>query len=86
MTICKNCGKDIVKLSGRWYHTDRKYDTKSQRWYCSTKKAEPTGEEVQTMVENKDYFCPVTNKMQAECKAGCKHYDYGECDHEDFNG
>lgn len=46
MTICKNCGKDIVKLSGRWYHTDRKYDTKSQRWYCSTKKAEPTGEEV----------------------------------------
>jgi hypothetical protein len=32
---CKNCGKDIIQVSGRWYHKE------SQKWYCDTSHAVP---------------------------------------------
>ena len=32
---CKNCGREIVKVVNRWYHTD---DSKR---HCSTKVGEP---------------------------------------------
>lgn len=37
---CKNCGKEIIKVSGRWYHV------KKPNWLCSTKHAEPKDDEV----------------------------------------
>ena len=32
---CKNCGKEIQMVCGKWYHVE------SQKWLCNTAHAEP---------------------------------------------